>query len=345
MIKNVKNIYYMLAYAFRALREGGFQDVSNETFRNAGDLFACIIAKGVSGLIKRGLCRDYRQCTQAVTVPKGKIDISASLRQKALARQELICDFDEYTENTLYNQLIKTTMFFLVKSDDVKREYKDSLKKALMYLSHVDIIPVDKIKWSHIRYNRNNAIYEMLINICYLVLEGMLMSQEHGQRRIKQYLDDERMHKLYERFVLEFYRKHYREKLTASSSYIDWAVDDGFYDLLPAMKSDITLKNKDGSKTLIIDTKYYSQTLQQNYDKKTIISANLYQIFTYVKNYAVANSGTVGGVLLYARTDEEFFPDHSYKLSGNDIKVQTLDLNNDFSEIERQLSRIATEFF
>ena len=48
------------------------------------------------------------------------------------------------------------------------------------------------------------------------------------------------------------------------------------------MKSDITLVN--GDKTLIIDTKYYGHTMQHNpmYDSSSIISGNLYQIFTYV---------------------------------------------------------------
>ncbi len=335
----------MLAYAFRALREDGFQDIAGEDFSNTGDLFACIVAKGVSGLIKRGLCRDYQELTGAVSVPKGKICISASLRQKSQARRDLVCSFDEYTENTLYNQLLKTTMLFLVKSDAIKKEYKDGLKKALMYLSHVDTIPLHKIKWSHIRYNRNNAVYEMLINICYLVLKGMLMDDGRGQRRIRRYLDDERMHRLYEKFILEFYRKHYHEKLTASPSHIEWAVDDGVCELLPTMKSDITLKSKDGSRTLIIDAKYYSKTFQQYYDKNTYISANLYQIFTYVKNYSVNDFGTVGGLLLYARTDVAFVPDSSFMLSGNEIQVRTLDLNTDFKEIEGQLANIVNYYF
>ena len=50
-------------------------------------------------------------------------------------------------------------------------------------------------------------------------------------------------------------------------------------------------------------------------------------------------------MLLYARTDEEIQPDNVYNLSGNKIIVRTLDLNKDFSEIERQLKNIVAENF
>ena len=38
---------------------------------------------------------------------------------------------------------------------------------------------------------------------------------------------------------------------------MDWQVDDGFRDLLPKMKTDITLTC--GERTLIIDAKYYER--------------------------------------------------------------------------------------
>lgn len=87
------------------------------------------------------------------------------------------------------------------------------------------------------------------------------------------------------------------------------------------------------------------------YDVHTLHSGNLYQIFTYVKNKEAELSGTdhtepkVSGMLLYAKTDEQVQPDHIYHMSGNKISVRTLDLNQDFSEIARQLDGIAQEHF
>lgn len=88
------------------------------------------------------------------------------------------------------------------------------------------------------------------------------------------------MCRLYEKFILEYYRKEHPE-LIANASQIPWQLDDGFSDMLPIMQSDIMLSA--GSRILIIDAKYYEHTTQARYGVNTLHSANLYQIFTYVK--------------------------------------------------------------
>jgi 5-methylcytosine-specific restriction enzyme subunit McrC len=109
------------------------------------------------------------------------------------------------------------------------------------------------------------------------------------------------------------------------------------------MQSDITLR-RDGY-TLIIDAKYYSKNMQQQFDKNSLISNNLYQIFTYVKNEDRTNSGKVAGMLLYAKTDSDIVPSANFSTGGNRISVKTLDLDSDFDEIKRQLDGIADIYF
>lgn len=68
---------------------------------------------------------------------------------------------------------------------------------------------------------------------------------------------------------------------------------------------------------------------------------NMYQIFTYVKNYDKSNTGNVSGILLYAKTDETVLPDEKpFKIGGNTFSVKTLDLNTEFSEISNRLNEI-----
>jgi 5-methylcytosine-specific restriction enzyme subunit McrC len=152
------------------------------------------------------------------------------------------------------------------------------------------------------------------------------------------------MHRLYEKFVLGYYVREY-PVLSASASYINWNLEDGADKLhLPVMKSDVTLTK--GNKTIIIDTKYYGRTMQHNslYNSTSIISSNLYQIYTYVKNKDVKNTGNVMGVLLYAKTDEEITPDNDYVIGGNQISVKTLDLSGIWEEIKAQLDNIVLYF-
>ncbi len=135
-------------------------------------------------------------------------------------------------------------------------------------------------------------------------------------------------------------------QVKATASQIPWALDDGVGTYLPVMQSDITLTQ--GNRVLIIDAKYYTRTMQTQYDVHTLHSANLYQIFTYVKNRDTEfgdQPHEVSGMLLYAKMDELFQPDNIYQMSGNQISVKTLDLNQEFSEIAKQLNAIAAEHF
>lgn len=103
---------------------------------------------------------------------------------------------------------------------------------------------------------------------------------------------------------------------------------------------DTYVEAKDGS--------VYTNTTQVQFDKHTLHSNNLYQIFTYVKNreYQFGDEDNkVSGMLLYARTDALIQPDNVYQMHGNQISVKTLDLNKPFDEIAKQLDEIAATHF
>ncbi|WP_373428092.1 5-methylcytosine restriction system specificity protein McrC [Neobacillus niacini] len=58
------------------------------------------LARGIGHQIKRGLGRDYVEQTEFLRSPIGKINISLSVKQQTLLKKQLVCTFDEYTENS-----------------------------------------------------------------------------------------------------------------------------------------------------------------------------------------------------------------------------------------------------
>lgn len=341
----IKNIYYMLSYAFTTLNQGGYEDVAAEEFENVHNLFAAILVKGIGKQLKQGLYREYLNQKETIAVVRGKIDMPGTI-QNCLARKRVLsCEYDELSENNLLNQILKTTVMLLLSHTRVNQEYKSDLKKEMLFFSNVDTIDPGTIRWSAIRFQRNNNTYRMLISLCQFILEGMLLTTDSGEYRLSSFIDEQRMNRLYEKFILEYYAKEC-PKVTATSSRIQWALDDGIGTMLPVMQSDIMLTR--GNEVLIIDAKYYTHTTQEQYNVHTLHSGNLYQIFTYVKNKDKEFGNKphrVSGMLLYAATDEAIQPDNSYWMSGNRISVKTLDLNRDFSEISAQLNEIVTDIF
>ncbi len=342
----IKNIYYMLSYAFQILKQGDYENVAAEQFEKIHDLFAAILVKGVSRQLKQGLYREYVPVKEDLSVMRGKLNINGTMALQMQRKRQFSCEFDEFSEDNIYNQILKTTIDRLVRADDVAAERRQSLKKLLVFFGNVKLIQPNYIAWNKLIYQRNNRNYELLLNICYFILNGMLQTTENGEYKLLAF-SDEHMERLYERFILEYYRQHHAE-LNPSAQHIKWNLteepDNAMIQFLPDMRTDITL-HKDGKK-LIIDAKYYGKAMIQNFDKSTLRSAHLYQIFAYVRNMDTENTGNVSGLLLYARTEEEVFPDGKpFVIGGNSIGAKTLDLNQEFSVIAKQLDEIAHSYF
>lgn len=278
----IKNIYYMLSYAFRVLKQTNYDEIASEEFEKIQDLFAAILVKGVSQQLKQGLYREYITKNETIPMLRGKLNLAGTIKNQIQHKRILTCEYDELSENNRLNQILKTTMLVLIKDSSVKPEYRTDLKKIMLYFDTVDVAEPVRIRWDMLHFQRNNKTYEMLINLCYFVLDGML-------------------------------------------------------------QTDVFLRLKDV--ILIIDTKYYGHTMQKRYDKSTLHSKNLYQIFAYVKNQDRFNTGKVSGMVLYAKTNEAVTPDCEFSVSGNRISVKTLDLNTEFQWIAKQLDAIAESYF
>lgn len=339
----VQNVYYMLAYAFQVLNEQGYKNIATEQFNNVAELCAAILSKGISVQLKRGLGREYIPEADALSAIQGKIDISQSIKTRTMLKRQLVCAYDDFSVNFYMNRVIKTTVELLLRSD-ISKARKKELRKLFVFFGEVESLDVYNINWSF-RYNRNNQTYRMLISICYLIVKGLLQTTSNGTKKLMDFIDEQRMSRLYEKFILEYFRREH-PGITANASQIPWQLDDDMNAMLPVMQTDIMLMKDE--KTLIIDAKYYSNTMQTQYDVHTFHSGNLYQIFTYVKNKESQLSSQpheVSGMLLYAKTDEAVLPNNTYRMSGNRISVRTLDLDCNFEQITAQLDAIASEYF
>jgi 5-methylcytosine-specific restriction enzyme subunit McrC len=330
----------MLSYAFRILKETNYEKIKTESFEKIHDLFASILSKGIAKQLKQGLHQEYIEIHENLPLLRGKLNLRHTIRNKIKQKRLLSCDYDHLSENNTYNQILKLTMHILSKNNHVSDDHKLALRKNMFYFTDIDDIDVRDINWSTLTFARNNRNYNMLINICFFVIEGLLISTEKGEFALSSYLDEQTMSSLYERFVLEYFRFHH-PNLKARAAQVKWNIDDNAIKFLPVMQTDILLE-KDG-RTMIIDTKYYEQSMisKHNFDSTKYRSNNLYQIYAYVKNHDRKHTGDVSGMLLYAKTKESITPNSTYSMDGNTISVKTLDLDTPFSLLSEQLDRIA----
>jgi 5-methylcytosine-specific restriction enzyme subunit McrC len=171
------------------------------------------------------------------------------------------------------------------------------------------------------------------------------MTTESGEYAMHTF-SDEHMSRLYEKFILEYYKRHHPE-CKPRAAQVKWNFDMDQVSaessaVLPIMQTDIFLEI--GSRTLIIDAKYYSHSLSEHIGKNVHHTNNFYQINSYVLNYYVEHTVKDDGMLLSAQTQNEGVMNYSYPhRDGNVFYVKSLDLNQDFDSIKAQLENIISD--
>ena len=361
----IKNLYYMLAYAFRELNQGDYRRLQTEEFDHLHDLLAAILATGVSTYIRQGLSRDYRTISADLPTVRGQIMLGQTMRHQVSRRRRLHCQYDELTADTPSNQVLKTVMVLLIASPQVRRDRRNVLRSCLSHFPHVRTTTLRDIDWPRLIDRQRSSSQAMLLGVCRLVARGMLLSSTVGSQQLATFFDDQALHALYESFLRGFYTCEYPH-LRVRASQIEWDVDHTGTDKtgtgeeglqLPRMQTDITIEGE--GKCLIIDAKLYREITKNRFNSQTARSAHLYQIFTYVVNKAASMRSTshmgqtdrdvspadVGGVILYAQPASASNVSSQWNIGGHPIGVQSLDLNQEFSAIADNLRALADQHF
>lgn len=348
--KTIKNIYYMLAYVLMGNeRELSIQPpdavFGNEEFVTMEDFLTKLLLWGVGGQLKQGLCREYITVNESLAGLRGRLDFNGTIAHRMRRQPLLACEHDEYSENITLNRIIKTTMWILVRHNKVSHHLRERLMRLLPYFGEVDLTDLHTVQWATLRIPRNYRYYKLIIYVCYLLYRGLLFSDE-GSMQFHSIFKESELCRIYELFLYSYFKHHFGKQVEVyHGKQIEWDLQGGDYRYLPSMISDVMLKHRD--KTLIIDAKFYKEIFQQKIagGASKYTSAHLYQIYSYVCNYANKTNQETSGMLLYAKTDNEPNPGNPFYISGHSFCVKALDLNQDFANIALQLNSIVKDYF
>lgn len=329
----IKNIYYLLSYAWNKLEESELVDVSAENESDLLNLLGRVLLNGTKTLLKRGIDRQYLTENEIYQGIKGKVNITDSLRKNLFSKGLSVCEFDELSADILPNQILKTTLQNLIKIPTFSPTLKHEIRTIIYRLHEVNEIVLTDTIFHQVQINRNNSFYAFLLNISELIYKNLLINEENGKFQFKDFLRDERqMARLFEEFIRNFYKiempeaKVFREDLR-------WKMAGETHQFLPKMQTDISIKIN--NRKLIIDAKYYKETLQKYYDSEKIHSQNLYQLFAYLKNQ---ENELADGILIYPTVQKSL--SLTYTHEGHTIRIETINLNQDWRGVKTDLLRI-----
>lgn len=323
----IENIYYLFCYAWNRFEEAQSIPIGAVKSPDLPNLLGRVLLHGSRMLLRRGLDRNYRDCTDEIATVRGRIELGGSLGLQARSIRRLVCEFDELSHDLLHNQIIKASLRRLARARTIEPELALDLLRTAQRMADVSDIWLERSAFARVQLHRNNAYCDLVLKVAELAFDCLLPDDRGSGFAFHDVLRDEKkMARVFEQFVRNFYRAEQTDFAVLPLT-INWdgeTVAITGAGRLPNMVTDIYLKGE--GRRLIIDTKYYANALQRSlYGSVSFQSGNLYQLFAYLKNVA-ADPLFVGceGMLLYPMNGTALR--ETYRIQGHPITVATIDL-------------------
>jgi 5-methylcytosine-specific restriction enzyme subunit McrC len=339
----IRNIYYILLYAWGYFRPGVGQNVGIDKSPDLPNMLAKILLEGTHRLLRRGLDRGYRTTIEEVRSPRGRLCLDLIMKRQTLLRGIAVCEIDELTHDVLHNQILKATLKDLSNCDDLEKKLRHEIRLTLLRMGGVTPIRLSANIFHRVQLSRNITQYGLIMRVCEFLFHSFLPDEEGTNSRFKSVLEDEmRMSTIFEAFLRNFYRSEL-DDYTVGAEIMPWDAkieNDEARAALPVMKTDITLRSE--SRTIIADAKFYKDTLASGLYGDRLHSAHLYQLATYLA-HARKREGDreVLGLLIYPEVSKSIL--YRYDLLGYPIVVATINLAAEWPDIRTSLLALVSD--
>ncbi len=333
----IANIYYLFCYVWEHAQELNLIRLNElEQCDAVHDLFGKMLTAGVFHLLRTGLDQDYIDQLEDLVGIRGKVKVSQMVKRALRVRGRVACEFQELSHDVVHNQIVRSTLYQLLRVEGLDKDIRSDVVKAYRALAGIQIFNLNRQSFSKVRLDRNRRYYRLILDICLLLYEQILIDESAGQNTFKEFTE-ERMHRLFEDFVVSFFRRELPKFSVNRTRQIRWndlGSDQQNLKWLPIMEADVILENK--NRRIIIDTKYYKDTFGGRVGEK-LHSDHLYQIMTYLRHRELTLPGPPRheGMLLYPTVQESVNVDLT--LDGFSVKARSIDLAQDWRGIHRSL--------
>ena len=345
----IKNLYYLLCYAWGLADQCEKIKVDAEACSTYPDLFAKLLVTGCSILFKRGLYHEYVARQESILGIKGKWNISESLKSLDYRMGFMDCTFDDYSDDILINQIVYASLRRLLGYKGLSKDVKKDVLQVFHRFPQMSDLELSTEVFQNIVITRDNHFYSLIIHICQLIYEALLPNEnEDGQFHFVEF-SREHMASIFESFLFNFYKKEcFKEYPIVERSKIQFKLEtiEGSDSVLPTMKTDVTLVNPKAEKKLILDAKYYMDTLVAHYtdsEFKKVRTLHMYQIMAYIRNQenaSIPETMNANGILLYPQVEDELNYTGLFQGTNHYFRFCTVNLNKEWWEIDSRLKEI-----
>lgn len=340
----IRNLWHMLLYAWNEIVVKNHWETEAETSPSLDALLASILANLVQQRLRIGLGRSYTNEARLLRGIRGRVDFTESLKRLAFENAQAHCRYQTYSHNAPKNQIVRSTLARLVQTgqfgtDRIQADQlRHRLRRLVRYLDGIDLIElkVDFIRRQQL--GRNDVDYRLMLAICELLLQRQMPTETTGSHKFPE-LDRDALtlHRIFERFVANFYKLHLVEWIVIPQVRLNWhMVKTSKY--MPTMSPDLVLQHSSTGRMVVLDTKFTASSLILNrWGNYVFDSSHLYQIYSYLRSQEHVSDShrDASGILLYPAVRRNLF--ETIELQGHQIHLATIDLSQPWDEIENEL--------
>lgn len=334
----IKNIYYLLSYAWDFTSSGHEDVLATDTFPDADNLFARLLDLSIEHLLRRGLIKDYISRSDEISGIKGKFLLNETLKRSSLFKAHTFCLYDEHTIDNPLNQIVKATLILMLRSKQIDRENITRIRRHLSLFDQVQSVDLGESLFRKVSFHSHNQYYKFIFELSRLIYRSVSISVNNQEIHLKNFINSKsEMFRIFESFVLNFYKRELLGSKVGRDSRLKWNVNQEtalFLERMPELNTDISIFYSD--ETFVIDTKFYVEALVANRsNNKKYRRDHLSQLMEYLRISEREYGKPARGMLLYPTVGQDI--NDSGKIEGFKISVCTVDLSKDWSEIKSRL--------
>ena len=345
----VRNLWLLLLYASQLYRHiGAGKAAIEENPDEIPDLVAEILSRMVEKRLMRNLTYGHRLESAVLSRVRGRIELLRTERSQLLRRGKVACRFDALTVDTPRNRYVRAALKRV--APIVKRQelaHRCRLLSTTLGRMGVSAEKPARSELGLSRCDRQDANDQLMVHAAQLAFDLVVPLESPGLRLMAlPNRDVVWMRQLYEKAVAGFYDFVLTPQgwaVTAGTS-LACQIDGrtaGIDAILPSMRTDVVLTNKQTKRQTIIDTKFTSILVRGRFNRDTLRSGYIYQIYAYLRSQERSDdsmSTVANGLLLHPSLGQEI--DETVVIQGHPIRFATVDLAASAQQIRQRLLQL-----
>jgi 5-methylcytosine-specific restriction enzyme subunit McrC len=324
-----KNLLFMLTVAgilpFKEKHLANLETTQMSLF----EALIFVFAKQLMAELRRGIDRGYIGHEANLAVLRGKLLLPAHVRVNAMRHDRLFVSYDEFSVDTILNQIFKATCRRLLPLAKLAAT-EQLVRECIIELADVDDTEVTAESFDRMLINRNNERFEPLLQFCRLIMEGTPPQPGSGGSETFTLLFP--MERLFEQFIGNLIRRHAsqiglsrNQVILQSAGMSQWLVETrlghGRFRLTP----DIMFLGSSGAISTIIDTKWKRLSPDLEDPSNGVLQADMYQLFAYATRFE-----SIDNLLIYPAVPG---------VSGKDFRIRDKAIVRTIVSVSRRTSR------